>query len=441
MSTTLSPQKRSKKRCLDLGSYSVVEVAARADVPRSTLYEYLYGKPKHILHDHLLNLAQFLGCSPDALAAQYASRREGHLVELQYDKQLHSDLWLGDTDMSDIILSRRAFNRGVIQSFFALPSMALLLSSLDIDATIWEQLKQSVQAPHRLDEDTLIRFERLITKCWELSDGSELGKVEQILSTFLTPMAALARQTFIYQHRVASIASQGYQLMYVVSSHEEDFKTALSHVKQARLYAQIAGDVNLEAASLIRQGVTHLHRKSPHDTLLAYQEALPLVGNLSPLLKSRLYADLCEVQGKLQQEQEARYSIGLAMEYFPEDPVLDPAARYIHFSRSSIPLHEGLALLDLHQPGGATAVFAKIDSSQLSLRSQIDVLNQLGYAAIALDDIERVKLSLEAAVPTALKLGSDLRRSESWDVYTRAFARWPQEQQVKNLSNLFQKRV
>jgi len=444
VSTILSPQVRTKKRCIDLANHSVVDVAAGADVPRSTLYQYLDGKPKHILHEHLLSLARFLGCSTEDLAQQYASIREHNLVELKSDEHIYS-YQSGDEEMYDRNIPRRAFNRVVIQGLFAFPGLSMVLSSLGIlDIQIWDHLRRAVESPHHLNEETVVRFEQLTAKCWELSDGSKLNEVEQLLSTYLSPMADLARQTSAYQRRVASIVSQCYQLMYIVSSHEEDFKTALSHGRKAQFYAQIAGDANLEGASLIRQGVTHLHRKSPHETLLSYQEALLLAVNLSPLLRSRLYADMSEVQGKLQMEQEARYSIGLSAESFPENPSLDPAYRYIHFNKSSIPLHQGLALLDLHHPAEAADVFAQIDGLHpklpISLRSQVDVLNQQSYAAIALGDLEQFKLYLEAAVPTALRLGSDLRKSEAWDVYTRALAKWPQEQQVKALANLFQKR-
>lgn len=295
------------------------------------------------------------------------------------------------------------------------------------------------------NEETLNQYQKLTQTCWQLSNKNGLESVEQILQIYLPGIAALAEYSSVHQKRAASIASQAYQLAYVTASHHEDFNTALSYCKQAQRYGQIAKDPNLQVASLVRKGVTFLHRKSPFQTLQSYREALQYSNDVSPLLRTRLYAGLAEVEGKLGLEEEARRSIGLAHDNFPDDPESDPTSLYTHFSRSSLFLHEGLALLDLYKPGEALQAFSKVDGlhpkMQVSERSRIDFLNQQAMAASLLGDLEVFTTYIEHAVKSSIVLGSDLRYSEAWDVYKRTRNAYPDESRVKTLAELFQTKL
>jgi tetratricopeptide (TPR) repeat protein len=194
---------------------------------------------------------------------------------------------------------------------------------------------------------------------------------------------------------------------------------------------------------LVRQGVTFLHRRSPFQTLESYQEALQHVKDVSPLLRARLYAGLAEVEGKLGMEQEARRSIGLAFDSFPSDVKNDPSALYVHFGQASLYLHEGLALLDLHKPEEALEALVKVDGLHpkmaVSERSRVDFLNQQALAAGQVKDLDQFSLYIEAAVTSAKALGSDLRLSEAWDIYRRTQGQWGNEQQIKELAELFKR--
>ena len=214
---------------------------------------------------------------------------------------------------------------GVVGLAFVTPFEQLL------EVEPWKRIAQATTKPASIGMDTLIPFQKLTGACWHMSNGSELDTVEQLLPTYLPQLSELAQQPSKYQPIAAGIASQGYLLSYVIASNQEEFKLALNHCQKAQTYARIAHDRNLEAVALIRQGVVGLHRKRPYQTLAAYEEALHFVGGISPLTRTRLYASLCEVQGKLGMEQEARRSIGLAQESFPDDTANDPASLYIHF--------------------------------------------------------------------------------------------------------------
>jgi hypothetical protein len=56
---------------------------------------------------------------------------------------------------------------------------------------------------------------------------------------------------------------------------------------------------------------------------------------------------------------------------------------------------------------------------------------------VALDNLEQSEDSLQAAVASAKALGSQLRRSESYDIYQQMQEKWPNEQRVKELADLF----
>lgn len=282
-----------------------------------------------------------------------------------------------------------------------------------------------------------------ITACWYLMGGSDFMLVEHVLPHYLPRLEMLAKQSSKVQKEAARLASHGHQIAYVITSHQEDFSAALTHCRQAYLFGQVAGDMNIQASALVRQGVAFLYRKRPLQTLQSYQQALSAVDQLSPLLRARLYAGLAEVYGKLGQEQEARRSISLAYEHFPEHSQQDVASLYVHFERSSLFLHEGLALLDLHKPADAAQAFAQVDGMApklpVSERSRVDFLNQQAMAAAVQNDLEQFSLYIEAAVTSALALGSDLRYSEAWDVYKSALFRWHHEPRMKALGELFVK--
>ncbi len=305
----------------------------------------------------------------------------------------------------------------------------------------WQRLANASARPSSIDASTLDHFEKLTALCWRSSNGASLDVVKQLLPTFLPLLSAFAQRPSEYQKKAADLASQGYQLSYVIASHQEDFNAALAACEQAHYFGKIAQDANLQAVALIRQGVTFLNRKRPYQTLEAYQQALLLADSVSPLVRTRLYAGLAEVHGKLQNEQEALSSIGLAHDSFPDGPLHDPASLYIHFPYSSVFLHEGLALLDLHQPEQATKALERVDGlypkMEISERSRIDLLNQQALTAVQQGDLDRFSTYMNEAVTSARKLGSDLRVSEAWDIFTRMRDQWKYEPQMQSLRSLF----
>ena len=437
MATHVAPYPNVLRVLAKNAGYSFREIQEATGIPKSTLFDWAAGN-RPIPHKERKVLARLLCCSPAELAPTNIStptvtsgRDITYLVQYSHEQLLS----LVQSEGYDMNKTRRLLLRiiGAAGIASAIPLQPLL------DPEPWQEIARA--KPSSLTKETLYPFQKLTETCWELTNGSELAAIEQLLPMYLPHIAALAQPPSENQPLAASIVAQGHLLGYVIASNREDFMTAFAHCQQARVYGQMAHDPNLETIALIRQGVVGLHRKRPYQTLGAYEEALQFVGDVSPLIRTRLHASLCEVQGKLGMEQEARRSIGLAQESFPTHPVDDPASLYIHFSESGLYLHEGLALLDLHKPDKALDVLLHIDGLhpkiEISERSRIDVLNQQARAAGTKGDLEQFHLYLENAVTSALKLGSELRYSEAWNVYEHVRNMHGHVPLIKNLNYLF----
>lgn len=59
-------------------------------------------------------------------------------------------------------------------------------------------------------------------------------------------------------------------------------------------------------------------------------------------------------------------------------------------------------------------------------------------ASLALGNLEQSKTYLELAVASAKTLGSQLRRNEAYDIFQQIQEKWPNEQQVQALAELFE---
>ena len=415
----------------------------------------LHPESRRILCDYFAKSPQDLGLLPSANGAevevgeqpehqglfhQVALAAPGHLGE-QRD---HLDLFVQPGLLREVekYMGQDPSRRALLQQLLGLLSLTLPVfpSNGLLSPEAGERLSRAFTEPAAIDEATIIHYEQLTSLCWRLSDEDSLGLIEQVLPEYVPQITRLAMQKGKYQTRLASIAAQSYLLGYVLALHKEDFQQALSYCQQARLCGQLARDPNLETVALLRQGNVYLYLRSPWKTLRSYQEALPQVAAVSPLVRTRMYAVMAEIQGKLGNEQDVQSSMDAAYDAFPSGTDNDPAARYIHFSKSGLYLHEGLALLNLHQGKQAAAAFAHVDGLYpklpISERSRIDILVQQSWAASQLRDLDQFSVYLDAAVTSARTLGSDLMLSEAWDCYNRQ-GHWAGEPRFKLLGDLF----
>lgn len=276
---------------------------------------------------------------------------------------------------------------------------------------------------------------------WRLYFAGGINEVRQSLPYYTTKLSTLAKQPSRFQNHAAGLASQAHQLGYLLALQGQDFSVAQSHAGQALQYAEIANDSNLRVASLVRQGNLFFSLKRPLQTMQKYQEAIQRSSNASPLITGQAYIGLAEAQARLGRKEEAEQMLGLALDTFPEHPENDLHFAYTHFNHFTRINFEGLMYLHLNQPKKAWETFAQIDKDvPLSLVPQrVELLSRQALTSVALGDLEQSCSYVELALTSALKIGSDLRYNEVCETYLQMQFKWPHEQRVKELADLFVK--
>ena len=254
-------------------------------------------------------------------------------------------------------------------------------------------------------------------------------------------MTTLANHSSRQQHIAAALTAQGYLLAAILSGHRDDLQERQRYCEQALSYGNRARDPNLQVAALRQLALTFDYKDRPRKALQTYEQALPLLSKVAPLLRARMYAGLAGSYAQFEQEQEALRCIGLAYESFPEQTEADPTFLYADCGYFTLILWKGLMYLDLKQPNEADKVFAQVDGMQPKLkvpeRVRIEFLNYQAETFIAMRDMDRTIAYLEAAVEASLALGSERRYTQAAEVFQKMCLVWPHEQRVKRSRELF----
>ncbi len=277
---------------------------------------------------------------------------------------------------------------------------------------------------------------------WRLYFDGHLSEVEHLLPDYLSSLSALAEQPSIHQKQAANLASKAHQLACMITLQPQDYASALIHADQALQYAQVAEDSNLRVASLIRKALVYFYLKRPSQRLWAYQDAMQYARSVSPLLQGRVYMGLAEAHSDLTRfdpthEKEALQYLDRMYQTFPVNPKEDPMFVFTHFK---VPQgYEGVVYLNLNQPSKAWEVFAQVDrkTPTVIVPDRVQLTVRQARTSVALENLEQGKTYLESAVASAKTLGSQLRRNEAYDVYQQMLTTWPDEQQIKDLAELF----
>ncbi|GHO88032.1 helix-turn-helix domain-containing protein [Dictyobacter formicarum] len=291
-----------------------------------------------------------------------------------------------------------------------------------------------------LTEEMLPIYSTAIPACWRsyFTDGNpaEIGKV---LPSYVSQLIPLAQKSSKSQKLAAGLVSQIYQLSSMLVLQKEDFRTSLEHCNDAFLYAKIADDPNLQAASLIRKVNTLYYRKRFSQISQTLQEVGQYVNLVSPLLQGRIYSELASDVALKKQEQEALRYMGLARDLFPDQPEDDPGFLYTHTTHYILQLNEALAYRDLDQPKNAWIAIEKAEAyvpDTLSTR-RIELVTHQAMIATILGDLEMSCSKLESAIHACQAINSDLWLSDARDIYEKMVLKWPREQKVKRLDMLF----
>jgi transcriptional regulator with XRE-family HTH domain len=291
-------------------------------------------------------------------------------------------------------------------------------------------------------DEVLPSYVTAIPACWRLYFDGGIAEVERVLPGHLHQLLALAQQPSRHQKIAASCVSQAYQLSWLLALQHQDFGKALSDIKKAFSYGDMADNDHLRLSSLVRQAHTYFHLKRPIQQLQLHQKALHFSGDVSPLLQGWLYVVLAESQANplIGQHEEAKQSLSIARDVFPEDPEDDPHFAYVPVGSFSFANHEVLTHLHLHQPKQALEKLDQVDKSVPTtvVPRRVELLNRRAATASQLGDMDQACSCVERAGTAALQLGSDLRYSEACEIYQHLRLKWPHERRVKAIAELFQ---
>lgn len=302
-------------------------------------------------------------------------------------------------------------------------------------------------------DDLLTIYARGIAACQDLYYNGNPHRVEALLPLYSHQTTLLAQQTGALQRSAARLASQAYQLACEVATDRENFGAARQAGQQAFIYAQIAGDTNLQVTALISIATLSWHlssaqpcfiRKHSKDALQAYEQAVSLLDkNVTPLLKGRTYAGLAEVYALRGQFQEAMQAMGLAYEHFPMKPEDDPAYCYLRSSRYSLYVFgDAQSRLLLRQPKEAEkallAIQKETNDPEIEPITKVDLLYYQAEAQIQQGEIEPGVTLLTEAATLARNLGSRLYFNKLAASYHQLKEQWPKEHVVTALEEVFQ---
>lgn len=320
---------------------------------------------------------------------------------------------------------------------FALPALEVLDSESQV------RLSYAASHPTSFDEKTLLKLEKVTANCWQLLKFDGLPAVEQLLKTYLPQVATFARQSSKYQERAASVASQGYILAGLVAVLDLQPLESERCCQQAVSYARTAKNRNLEVAALKHLATKFLDNNAPLKTLQTYQEALPFLQEVSPLLQGRTLLGLALAYARNGQENEARYNLHLAHETFPDHPERDPSFSFADCGTSSLYHYAGLIYMEFGEFEKARDTFAQVEelTSKIVIpeRTIIEINNCQAEASLALRDLKSTRNLIERGVNGAINLQSEKRYNDALTLYRQARLIWPHEQQIKNLADLFRR--
>jgi tetratricopeptide (TPR) repeat protein len=394
-----------KKARLKLG-YTQVMLADFAQVGKATIQRAERGEP--LRPDTIRQLCAFFSeyyhrqVEPQELGLVYWETGQS---DEQNDSALSPQAEEEHNQESEAMMDRR-------EAIKKLGHMGLILAAAPhvlLETTLTEQDAKTATIPE-LDEETWTHFEQLIETCWHLSKGNVLDIVEPTLWAYLPKLAAIATHSSKQQQIAAAITSQGYLLAAILAGHRDDLQERQSHCEQALSYGTVAKDRNLQVAALRQLALTFDYKDRPRKALQTYEQALPILSEVSPLLRARMFAGLAGSYAQFEREQDALRCISQAYESFPEQPEADPTFLYADCGYFTLVLWKGLMHLDLKQPKEAEKVFAHIDGLQPQVRIpervRIEFLNYQAETFVALRDMERSSTYLEAAVKASLALRS-----------------------------------
>jgi len=276
-----------------------------------------------------------------------------------------------------------------------------------------------------------------IRACWKLLAGREIGVAQFLLCSWLPSLEQLLAKPSQHQQQAAYLAAQGYMLVGLVAILQRRNDAAEWARRQAVDYAALSGDISLHVAAI-------KHLATQYDDLQCwslqrriYEQALPLIADATPLLRSRIELGLALAEARLGEQQAAFGWWEKAQEDFPTYPEdRDPAYIYADCGRATFNHYGGLMYLEFGQAEQAFDLLHGL-YAPAPQRTENEIALCKVRATLALGDLDRTRTYMEASIQGAVALQSEMRLYDAQKLYQQACTLWPNEQTLKTLEDLF----
>ena len=276
-----------------------------------------------------------------------------------------------------------------------------------------------------------------IRVCWQLLAGKEISVAQFLLCSWLPSLDPLATKPSQYQQHAARLAAQGYMLIGLTAILQRRNDAAEWSRRQAVGYAALSGDVSLQVAAI-------KHLATQYDDLQCwslqrhiYKQALPMLKDATPLLRSRIELGLALAEARLREQRAALGWWEKAQEDFPTYPEdQDPAYSYADCGSATFNHYGGLMYLEFGQAEKALSLFDGL-RAPVPLRTDNEISLCKVQATLALHDLDRTKIHMQAVIRGAVALQSEMRLHAAREFYQQASTLWPNEKALKTLEELF----
>ncbi len=314
------------------------------------------------------------------------------------------------------------------------------IASIPITFRFGSQKRRNISQLH---EEFLPACAASIIACRHLINGNELVVVEQILSTYMPTLETLAQYESSYQRTAAELTSQAYRLKSLLAWHRLQRELSETYGKKAIDYARLSQVPNL----LVATSLLYVTRDA-EKTLQIHQELLPDIESVSPFLQSAAWMGAAWAYAQQQDEQMMMNCRERAYTFFPKQPHLDSSFFYGEFGHPWMLLWEALSYRSLSQHMAiyemqAWNTFTQLSTPQPSqtvpARMSIEAINYQAEAAAKRNDLDLFCYYLEKGVKGAETVGSEKRRQEAFAAWKKALEKWPHEQRIVKLVELFAK--
>jgi transcriptional regulator with XRE-family HTH domain/tetratricopeptide (TPR) repeat protein len=402
----------------DQRNLSQQQLADFTELSRSTIQRAERGRP--IRPDARERLCQFFGLSSTEL---------GLMPPTEHNHVLHGK---EDDDMN----RRDAIRLVTIAGFSA-------LTGKPIDPDAWQRLTVAAEKVSGVDSATLENFSSITLACWHIINGSnfvnESDTMSRSLASYLPQFTAIVDQSS-QDKTAASIAAQGYMIAALIAMNKYNAEGMERNSERSIKYANVAGEPNIMAAAYKQQATMLQVARKTRKALQTYQQCLPFIEKVSPLLQSRIYQGLANLSARCNLEQEALKYLTLARDTFPDNYLNDPSFLFADTTPSVLQLYLGLTYLDLNDATSAWDALAAIDGLAPKMKigdfTRLEFLNLQAKTAIVMRDLDRCEPHLGKAIELSTSINSQYNITESHEIYRTMQLIWPTEPRVKALGEM-----